>query len=44
MVRKITINGEEYYEVYDPATNKVSDIFKDWKDIPLHIAKLKKQN
>ena len=28
MVRKITINGEEYYEVYDPATNKVSDIFQ----------------
>lgn len=40
MIRHVTIQGTEYYEVYDPLTNSVGDIFTDWRDIPAQRAKL----
>jgi len=43
MVRHITLNNEEYYEVYDPATNSVGDITKDWRELPRLRAKLQSQ-
>lgn len=43
MVRHITLNNEDYYEVYDPITNSVGDITQDWRELPMLRAKLKRQ-
>jgi|GEM_PF-6733263 len=42
-IRMRTIGFTEYYEVYDPVTNSVGDIFTNWKDIPQYKAKLQSQ-
>lgn len=44
MVQEITINGESYYQIRNPLTNSVGDIFKDWRDIPAQKQKLYEQD
>ena len=40
-VRTITIEGKEYYEVYEGV--EVGKLFSDWRDIGRYEAKLKQQ-
>lgn len=40
MVRHIIVGHLEYYEIYDPITNSVGEMFSDWRDIPQYKAKL----
>lgn len=40
MVRHIIVGHLEYYEIYDPITNSVGEMFSNWRDIPQYKAKL----
>lgn len=40
MVRHIIVGHLECYEIYDPITNSVGEMFSDWRDIPQYKAKL----
>ena len=44
VIRMRTIGFVEYYEVYDPVTNSVGDIFTNWRDIPAQRQKLYEQD